>query len=134
MKHGPICDFCMSPDVRWTHPPKDDSPETVNAGAEPLLPPLPLKVVYNASGWAACETCSDLATRGDIENLASRAARLGLAQMGLTPSRREVRQYGGVLAAKYRAVLPVLGPRRSPNDDDLESFEKGFKVEPVEDR
>ena len=124
----PVCDFCMSTDVQWTHPPKDDTRETQEAGSEKVGN---LTHICNSSAWAACPPCSTLVESNDISALAHRAAREGLKGMGLSPSEREVTKYAGALVKKYTAVLPVLGPRRKPNDDDLASHKKGFRFEPL---
>ena len=108
----PVCDFCLSPDVKWTHPPKDDTPETQLVGAtnDPILP---ITHIFNSSPWVACPSCSNLVVGNDIPGLATRAAKKGLMRMGLTPSKAEVKSYAAELTAKYTELLPALAARIS---------------------
>jgi hypothetical protein len=54
------CDFCSSPDVRWSYPARDFT----------ILPLM----VASGGGWAACQTCHDLIETQDWKALAGRSA------------------------------------------------------------
>lgn len=60
---GIICDFCASPDVRWSYPARDfDVPEAYSTSVGP---------------WAACPICHALIARGDRRALLRRSADTG---------------------------------------------------------
>jgi hypothetical protein len=77
---GPICDFCSSPDVRWSYPCRDHNRQ---AHAEALIqrPDGSLRVEemdiegFSHGGWAACSACHALIQRGDRDRLARRSAK-----------------------------------------------------------
>lgn len=55
-----ICDFCGSPDPKWSFPARD-----FHLGADRV----------SADGWAACPACHALVLRGDRDKLAMRSAK-----------------------------------------------------------
>ena len=52
-----ICDFCLSPDVRWSFPCRD------------FKIPTPDTDIISVNGWAACETCYAFVEAGDRTGL-----------------------------------------------------------------
>lgn len=78
---GAICDFCSSPDVRWTFPCREHTskPEHVEALIQRRDASLSVKrmdiTATSFGGWAACSACHALIQRGDRERLARRSAK-----------------------------------------------------------
>lgn len=118
---GPVCDFCLKPDPRWSF----DGPDPA-AGVQEVAGQT---VIKGDSGvWAACTACSNLVKRGRAVELAKRAARYGLERLGLPLT--EVPVYAVTLSGYYAKVLPGLGPRRVASKVERES-PGGFVVEQI---
>jgi len=75
-----VCDFCLSPNVRWTFPCRDftthDDLSIVSQQSDGSLSVDTEHIEYNAYGdWAACPACHALIVRGDRERLAVRSVK-----------------------------------------------------------
>jgi hypothetical protein len=83
-----ICDFCSSPDVRWSYT------------AEDFVIVEPRIEWGSRGGWAACDTCHDFIEKGDREGLAKHSMERFFPTHPEVPNTREVRQvvYPSILA------------------------------------
>lgn len=77
---GAICDFCSSPDVRWTFPCRGhtaaDNLDAVLQHRDGSVSVESMEVTRIADGgWAACSACHALIQRGDRVRLARRSAK-----------------------------------------------------------
>lgn len=74
-----ICDFCSSPEPRWSYPAED-----VNVLPE-LTPPA-----ISKGAWLACDECAALIGRNEYGKLAERGLLGANAQMFVTLAGRDV--------------------------------------------
>lgn len=77
---GAICDFCSSPNVRWTFPCREHTTaehvDTVLQRRDGSLDVERMDIErVVAGGWAACPACHALVIRGEREKLARRSAK-----------------------------------------------------------
>lgn len=74
-----VCDFCGSPDVRWTYPARDFAVHEqglVITEAPTEITTKPFELTQISDGyWDACPACSALIERSDRTRLARRCGR-----------------------------------------------------------
>jgi hypothetical protein len=110
-----LCDFCGSPDVRWTYPARDFAvrEQGIAITEGPTLittQPFDLTQVSDG-GWDACPACSALIERSDRERLARRCAK------------RIVRDHPGLGLSLHQATADARAIH-----DDFWSHREGQRV------
>jgi len=111
---GPVCDFCLKPDPRWSF----DGP-TMHAPVQEVKGHL--VSISDVNVWASCTRCSMLVKTKRIERLAEVAAQEGMARMGLPYTELQALEHQASLLVDYRRVVPLFSPRRVRSKTELEA-------------
>lgn len=107
---GPVCDFCLAPDPRWTFVCTEEQTEArivVTAETTHRI------IAQHSKEWAACTRCSNLIQRKNTARLADVAAREGMAAMNVQFLPTDVEVYAKRLRVWYDELIPQFGRRRA---------------------
>lgn len=121
---GPVCDFCLARNPRWSYDPVD-----ITVGAEVVPAPAgspPGTTAYHlpsADAWACCNRCSTIIERGDVKALARACAETAARRLheacGTHYTREDIEADYAKQCVRLAELLPQFKPRRRPSAGEL---------------